>query len=139
MGNASTLQLLTELEKEIDMHMQDLDCYDSIETNVVINESKPILAEVRKRNREEKLFKEKIENQEKQRKKQEEKNAKIFVKTGKPAMFRSEKKQVTRVKEVKKQETEEQVRLLLSIFILLCRLIIESIYKFDFYSFDVLF
>lgn len=80
MGNASTLQLLTELEKEIDMHMQDLDCYDSIETNVVINESKPILAEVRKRNREEKLFKEKIENQEKQRKKQEERMLKYSLK-----------------------------------------------------------
>lgn len=69
MGNASTLQLLTELEKEIDMHLQDLDCYDSIETNVVYNESKPILTEVKKRNREIKAYKEKTEKQEKQRKK----------------------------------------------------------------------
>jgi hypothetical protein len=62
---------------------------------------------VRKKNREDKLFYEKVEGEKKQRKKQEEKNAKKFVKIGRPTMNRSEKPEVMKKKEVKKALTEE--------------------------------
>ena len=63
--------------------------------------------DVRNINREERKIKEKQENEEKQRKRQEEKNAKKFVKVGKMSMARSHKPVVKRVKEVKKEMTED--------------------------------
>ncbi|MFS8159526.1 MAG: hypothetical protein ACMG6E_04805 [Candidatus Roizmanbacteria bacterium] len=65
--------------------------------------------DVRKKMREGKMITDKVENEEKQRKKQEEKNAKMFIKTGKPEMQRSKKKELKKVKEVKKVWTEEQL------------------------------
>jgi hypothetical protein len=65
--------------------------------------------DVRKKIREGKMINDKIENEEKQRRKQEEKNAKMFIKIGKPEMQRSKKKELKKVKEVKKVWTEEQL------------------------------
>ena len=50
-------------------------------------------------------------NLEKQRKRQDEKDRKLFLRTGKNIMTRSDKPVVTRVKEVKKVLTDEQVDL----------------------------
>jgi len=44
------------------------------------------------------MINDKIENEEKQRIKQEEKNAKMFIKTGKPEMQRSKKKELKKVR-----------------------------------------
>lgn len=49
--------------------------------------------------------------EEKRRLKQEEKDKKQFVKTGKQPMTRSDKPVVTRVKEVKRVLTDEQIDL----------------------------
>ena len=51
----------------------------------------------------------KAENEEKARKRQEEKNSRLFVKVGKTVMHRSNKPELRRVKEVKTQLTDEQI------------------------------
>lgn len=52
-----------------------------------------------------------LAQEEKRRQKQEEKDKKQFVKIGKQPMNRSDKPPVTRVKEVKKVLTDEQIDL----------------------------
>mmetsp|Transcript_44165 Transcript_44165/g.42897 ORF Transcript_44165/g.42897 Transcript_44165/m.42897 type:complete len:87 (+) Transcript_44165:514-774(+) len=51
--NSSTLQLLTEIEKEIDTFLFEFNVADRIDSNFVARESKTIQSEVRKLNREE--------------------------------------------------------------------------------------
>jgi len=109
MGNANTLQLLNEIEKEIDQYIAYFNKQDKQDPVNVQKESKAICQEVRKRLREDKMRREKIENEEKQRKKQEEKNAKNFIKVGKPSMYRSEKKKAKKEKKEKKKLTDEQL------------------------------
>ena len=101
MGNSNTLQLLNEVEKEIETYLFEFQIADSIDPLTVLKDSKTIQIDVRKKNREEKLTYEKLENEEKQRKKQEEKNAKKFVKIGRPNMKRSNKPEIKKEKQEK--------------------------------------
>lgn len=65
MNNSSTLQLLNEIEKEIDTYLFEFEVADSIDPLTVQKESKAIQLDVRKKNREEKMIYDKIENEEK--------------------------------------------------------------------------
>ena len=111
MGNASVIQLLNEIEKLIDGYLLDFTISEQIDKDCVQSESTKIKKAQRVQNREETKLKETQAQEEKRRLKQEEKDKKQFIKTGKNPMTRSEKPVVKRVKEVKRVLTDEQIDL----------------------------
>jgi len=111
MGNASAIQLLNEIEKLMDTFLQDFRISEEIDKDTVAAETTRIKKQLMIQRREEAKAREQALQEEKRRLKQEEKDKKQFVRVGKPAMARSEKKSFKKVKEVKKVLTDEQVDL----------------------------
>lgn len=109
MGNASVLQLLNEIEKNIDKYLQEFQVSENIDEKTVLEEQTKIKKEQRKENRAKVQEKERLLNEEKQKKRQEEKERKNFVRVGKPSMARSNKPFVQKKKEDKKELTEEEM------------------------------
>lgn len=109
MGNANIITLLNEVEKLIDHYMQEFKVSEDIDKDYVGKQKKTIKQHQRAAGKAERKELERQQNEEKQKKRQEDKDKKTFVKIGKMAMARSDKPTVTRVKEVKKVLTEEQM------------------------------
>ena len=71
MGNASVLQLLNEIEKNIDRYLQDFKVSEDIAQNIVQEEEKTIKKACRTENREKAQKREQAENEAKQKKRQD--------------------------------------------------------------------
>ena len=109
MGNAEVLPLLNEIEKTIDSYLLLFSIAEGVHESTVTDESKRIKKEQRKKNRDETIQKEKEQNRIKAQKRNEEKDAKVFVKIGRPEMTRSQKPTVKKQKVEKRQPNEEEL------------------------------
>ena len=108
MNNASVLQLLNEIEKNIDKFLQEFKYSEQISKDIVTEETTKIKKEQRKENRQKVLEKEREENERKQAKRKEEKQGTKFVRSGKVPMARSDKPFIQRKKEETKKLTQEE-------------------------------
>ena len=111
MSNSSIVSLLNEIEKDIDKYLLDFKKIEEKLSDIVQAETTRIKKDQRVKNREETKLKETQIQEEKRRLKQEEKDKGRFIRQGKPIMIRSDKPVVTRIKEVKKVLTDEQIDL----------------------------
>lgn len=111
MGNASVLQLLNDLEKQMDGYLLDFQVSEQIDEKTVLSEQTKIKKEQRLINRQETKEQEKILGDVKMRKRQEEKEKKTFNKIGKPVMLRSNKPPVKKHEVTKKDLNDEELDL----------------------------
>jgi hypothetical protein len=117
MNGASALPLLQEIEKVIDEYLGGFKKADNDNKDRVIREAKTIKKQIWAEKRDKDREEEKLLNIEKQKKKQQEKDSKVVIKIGKPAMQRSTKPAVKK-QEVKKKilsEEEQDLRTYLEI------------------------
>ena len=91
MGNASTLQLLNEIEKKVDSFEQGFKLYETVDLEVMERQQKEIKMERRQAKRLETQKEEQRINEEKQNKRLEERERKNFLKQGRTIMARSYK------------------------------------------------
>jgi hypothetical protein len=100
--------LITEVEKLIDIYLQEIQISDKIDPSVVLKEEKAITGIRRSKQRTDMIEEEKKKL--KQKKEQQEKKKKQFnfVKSGRPGMQRSTAPTVKRVKEVTKKLTDDE-------------------------------
>ena len=108
MGNASLIQLLNEIEKNVDKYLQEFKVSYEINQKEAENEAKAIKSKQRKLNMEAKQIKEAKEANELAEKRKKEKEDRKFLKIGKPTMARSMKEKLDRKKEEVKILTEEE-------------------------------
>jgi hypothetical protein len=108
MGNASVIQLLNEIEKNVDKYLQEFKVSYEISQEDAEREAKTIKTRQRKLNMEAKQKKEAKEAEELAEKRKKEKEERKFIKVGKPTMARSMKEKLDRKKEEVKILTDEE-------------------------------